>query len=157
MAKRASKLSRDDIKRLHDFVSTVNKNGETRKRYGGVTQAAEYFGVTRATINNWLKKNPERPKDEDDYREILDALASNIEQVQRAVKDVTKYFDNCVVIDLLELRMNRELLGESIEQQREKVFKTIANGGKDKSRIEERINERISTCIKPRYLLTNID
>jgi hypothetical protein len=41
----------------------------------------------------------------------------------------------------LELRINRELLGGSIEKQRERVMQTIADGAKDKSKMEKRLQE----------------
>lgn len=139
MVKRVSDLTREDIKRLHDLV---NPSGEdTGKRYGGVSRAAEHFGVSRGTIHNWLKAYPKRPLDAEDYSAALNELSSALDQIKHTVKDVKRHFENSVVIDLLELRMNREMLGESIEQQRQRIIETVANGGKDKSHVEERLEE----------------
>ena len=144
MGKRVSNLTRDDIKKLHDFVTTPENGGgsaSVRRKYGGVSLAAEYFGVSRQTINNWLKAHPERPSDMKEYRENLDELSSHLETVRRLVRDVKQYFEGSVVVDLMDLRMSRELLGETVEQQRERILETVLTGGKDESRVEERLRE----------------
>ena len=97
--------------------------------------------MSRGTIHNWLKAYPQRPLDAEDYSAALNELSSALDEVKHAVKDVKRYFENSVVIDILELRMNRELLGENVEKQRQRILETVANGGKDKSRVEERLEE----------------
>ena len=139
MGKRVTNLSQDDIRRLHDLV---NPSGELEgKKYGGISRAAKHFKVSRGTIHNWLKAYPERPRDEEDHNEALNAISSALDQAKYALRDVKRYFGYSVVIDLLELKMNREFLDESVEQQRQRVLETVANGGKDKSSVEERLED----------------
>ena len=138
MIKRVSDLSREDVKRLHDLV---NPSGGSGKRYGGLSRAAESFGVSRQTISNWLKAYPERPKDEEDYSEALNKLSGFLDEARYAIRDVKRFIENSAVVDLGELRVRRELLGESIEQQRQRVLEAVAAGGKDKSDIEKRFEE----------------
>jgi hypothetical protein len=139
MVKRVSDLSREDIKRLHDLVNPSGEAGG--KQYGGVSRAAEYFRVSRQTISNWLKACPNRPEDELEYGAVLDRLSGFLDEARYAVRDVKRFFENSAVVDLMDLRMHRELLGESVEQQRQRVLETVAAGGKDKSDIEKRLDE----------------
>ncbi|MHA1840183.1 MAG: hypothetical protein ACTSYO_09560 [Candidatus Ranarchaeia archaeon] len=111
------------------------------KRYGGLYRTAEYFGVSFQMISKWLKVYPERPRDEADYSEALNKLSGFLDKARYAVRDVKRIFENSSVVDLMDLRLNRELLGESIEQQRQRVLETVAAAGKGKRDIEKRLEE----------------
>lgn len=144
MGKRLTRLSERDIKKLHEIVApvidkTTGKQARTlsgKLKYRGITDAVSHFGVTRQTISNWLQSNPEKPPQKN-YSLVFNELSKMLWDLQKMVNRVQKDFEHCVIIDFMALRRNRELLGESIEDQRTRVFKMISE-----KRKEETIGEK---------------
>lgn len=135
MPKRASNLTDDDVRRLHDLVNPTESDG---KRHGGISRAAEYFGVSRPTIYGWLKKYPERPPNNIDLTVHLNEIKSDLDKIQSVIHDFRRSLKNYVVIDLFELKMNAEFLDRNVS--RDDLVKMVLNGGLDKSRMEEKLD-----------------
>lgn len=93
------------------------------EKWGVFQKLQEKTGVSRPTLYRIKSLFPTIestgvPKgvwiEQEDYEQLKDAY-SRLKEAEKLLKQVQKYFERSLIVDLAQLRVRKEILGESLE------------------------------------------
>lgn len=120
-------------------------------KYGIFSELAEKTRITKSTLYRiaaWFPtiESTGKPKgvwiNEEDHAQ-LKATCSELGEVEKLLKTVTKYFDRSLCVDLMELRMRQEILGESTESFQLALKQQVEAGKKEETTMETSLNDAL--------------
>ncbi|MEM3698117.1 MAG: hypothetical protein QXQ94_11625 [Candidatus Bathyarchaeia archaeon] len=109
-----TKISRTTLYRIAAWFPTIESTGEPKGK--------------------WIK--------EEDYKQ-LKVAQSELNEVEKLLKTVKEYFARSLCIDLMELRMRKEILGESLESFQLALKQQVEADEKKKTAMEETLDEAL--------------
>jgi hypothetical protein len=117
--------------------------------HGIITKLAEKTNISRQTIYRiraWFptSKSTGSPTGvwikQKDFDELKEAC-SKMKRIEKLLKVARERLDRSLVIDLQELRMRQEILGESVEDFQKALKQEVEKGEKQESELEKILDE----------------
>ena len=119
------------------------------KVWRGMAEAVRTTGLDKRTIKGLMKEYPEPPKEirgrrvwvtpEQDRQ--FEKVVNQMSIVSRKLKTVQKYFEDSLIVDLMELRARKELQDWTDEQFQESFVKQVEADNKEQGNMEKLFNE----------------
>jgi len=119
------------------------------KVWRGIAEAVRTTGLDKRTIKSLMREYPEPPKDVQGRRvwvtqeqdRQFEEVVNQMKIIGRKLKTVQKYFEDSLVVDLMELRARKELGGWTDEQFQGSLKKQVEADEKEQGSMEKLFTE----------------
>lgn len=130
-----------------EFIGTGSTPEEKHmngwKKHGIMTRLKEETTLSKPTLYKIKEHYPTRKSTgsnvvrikQEDFKQLED-MHSRLESIEKKLNRLKEYFERSLIVDLLELKARRELLGETIESQQIALKQQIDAGERERSDME---------------------
>jgi len=139
------------LESIGDGKTSEEKQINGWSKHGAFTRLRDKTKISRTTLYRiaaWFPtiESTGKPKgmwiNEENHAQ-LKAACSELEEAEKLLEIVKEYFGRSICVDLMKLRMRKELLGESIESFQLALKQQVEAGEKEETIMETTLNEAL--------------